>query len=391
MNFRNVYMSIPYIIGIVLLTGCTKMVRTEVNPYPQDTVKNRIDYLANDLIRKKENMGFVIATYQNKKTSIYAYGKNNRITDMNKDNIFAIGSVTKSMVISLLLVLEDKGLVSLDDTIGNILPQSIYYKDPTIKDIKLSELAIHTSGLPREPLVIESLYPVIKYLFTGDNIYDYLDEEFMYDYLSTTSIGKVHTKAVYSNIGIALLANLLEIKMNESLDELLVKHIFSPLKMNNTTFTLKNEQLNLLAQGHVGDFPLFMTKNEELENWNLSGFMKSSGGLYSNVHDLLNFVKAHLGVSNSYLDGVFTKSHTVLSNDDKLSYTYGWQIEYIKEQDMNLYYKYGLISGYSCYIGMELKSKTAIIVLKNNFNWSDKIGHQILIEMAQKNFTLNVK
>lgn len=370
--------------GIVLLSGCTKMVRTEVNLYPQDTVKNRIDYLANDLIRKKENMGFVIATYQNQKTSIYVYGKNNRITDMNKDNIFAIGSVTKSMVISLLLVLEDKGLVSLDDTIGDILPQSIYYKDPTIKDIKLAELAIHTSGLPREPLVIESLYPVIKYLFTGDNIYDYLDKEFMYDYLSTTSIDKLHTKAVYSNIGIALLGNLLEIKMNKPLDELLVKYIFSPLKMNNTTFTLKNEQLNLLAQGHVGDFPLFMTKNEELENWNLSGFMKSSGGLYSNVHDLLNFVKAHLGVSNSYLDGVFTKSHTVLSSDDKLSYTYGWQIEYIKEQDMNLYYKYGLISGHSCYIGMELKSKTAIIVLKNNFNWSDKIGHQILIEMAQK-------
>jgi len=368
------------------------MLRTNINPkYSSYTVKKRIDSIANNLIANEENLGLVIGTYQKKQSSIYAYGNKNQYTNMDENSIFAIGSITKPIIISLMLILENEGLLSLNETIGNILPSTINYEDSRVKDIKLFDLAIHTSGLPREPVSIQSLYTGLRYLFNGANIYDHIDQKFMYDYLSNVQINKIKGKAYYSNLGIGLLGHLIELKMNQSLDDLLVKYIFTPLKMYDTSFVLSNTQLKIVSQGHVGDFPMFMRKNQPLNNWQFSNVMKSTGGLYSKANDLLNFLQAHLGESDTKLDQVFKKSHNILAKDDKLFYTYGWQVEYIKEYDINLYYKYGVIAGFSCYMGMELDSKTAIVVLKNNFNWTDKIGHQMLIEMAQSDFTLNTR
>ena len=42
----------------------------------------------------------------------------------------------------------------------------------------------------------------------------------------------------------------------------------------------------------------------------------------------------------------------------------------------------GILSGYSAYLGMDTDKKVAVVVLITNFNWVEKIGHNLLLRVA---------
>ncbi len=45
-------------------------------------------------------------------------------------------------------------------------------------------------------------------------------------------------------------------------------------------------------------------------------------------------------------------------------------------------YQIGFTGGYSAYIGMDVTNQTAVVVLQNSLNWSESIGHRLLLLMA---------
>ena len=63
-------------------------------------------------------------------------------TLVKPDNLFQIGSETKSFTATIVLKLEAAGLLSINDSIGKWLPQYSIWKDITIK-----QLLNHTSGI----------------------------------------------------------------------------------------------------------------------------------------------------------------------------------------------------------------------------------------------------
>jgi len=377
------------IVIIIFTTSCTKMIvpnsviHTEILE-SKESIKKEIDIIAGSLIKSNNNIGLVVGVLHNNKTNIYAYGyadKSKRIL-MNENTIFGLGSNTKMLINSLALILEDKKIINLDETIGNILPKSIKYKDQDVKNITLRNLALHSSGLPREPYDIPTLKRVLRSIFIGGDIYGHIDKKYMYNYLANLNIDKPNKQdAKYSNIGAGLFAYLLTLKTNKSLEELLKEHVFQPLHMKNTTLILpKNNKY--LATGYVGDLPLFLKKNTPLKNWEWSDMMIGTGGAYSTAKDLMEITKAHLSLSNTYLDNVLNRSHIIYTNDGELSYTLGWQVKEFKNYKTKIYYKYGVIAGFSSYIGINTATNDAIVVLKNNFNWEDEIGHNILLKLC---------
>ena len=150
--------------------------------------------------------------------------------------------------------------------------------------------------------------------------------------------------------------------------------------MQNTSLILP-ENNKYLATGYVGDFPPGMKQNTPLNNWIWSDIMIGTGGAYSTAKDLMQITKAHLSLSNTHLDTIFKKSHRTYTYDGELYYTMAWQVKKFKEYRTTIHYKYGVIAGFSCYIGMNTKTNDAIVVLKNNFNWKDEIGHNILLRL----------
>ncbi len=374
---------------LLLYSGCTymhidKFIPTKSNLF-NCNIKKNVDSFALPLLNRNNNIGLVVGTFYKNKTNFFTYGyaNNENKIPMHKDTLFALGSNTKILIKSLILILEEKGLVNLDETIGNILPTSIQYKDNNVKNITLKELILHSSGLEREPRDLATLKAMLKYFFTGDNIYAHIDTHYMYNYLSNIKIDKLkNNEASYSNIGIGILAYTITIKMKQPLDTLLNTYLFRPLNMNNTTLQLSAKNNQNLAIGYVGEYPIFMKRNTPLKNWIFPNMMLGTGGGYSTAPDLIKLTKAHLQLSNTHLDNILKKSYKSYTYDNALYYTLGWQVKYIKEYDTYIHYKYGVIAGFSCYIGIHIATKSAIVVLKNNFNWEDSIGHNLLLRMA---------
>lgn len=60
----------------------------------------------------------------------------------------------------------------------------------------------------------------------------------------------------------------------------------------------------------------------------------------------------------------------------------GWSINYFNEGRLVITYKHGMVSGYTAYIGLNTERQIAVVVLCNNFNWSDKVGHNLLLRLC---------
>lgn len=348
-----------------------------------------MNLLVKPLLEAESNVGIMVAVLdENERTHLYPYGYKNLESrqPITNDTLFGIGSVTKSMVVSLLLALDSKKLLSVNDTIGNLLPKSFVVKDERIREISFAQLASHTSGLPREPGSYEAFKSFINYLFTGENIYSHLTEKTVYDFLQEYSLpSDPAIEPAYSNIGIGLLGHFLSIKMNSDLENLLQTYVLEPLEMKNTVIALQPADTQKLATGYAGDQPLFVTRNTPQKNWELSKVMQATGAVYSTASDLIKYLKAHLGKSETQLDLALQKSRKILGKDDAHYITMGWYVDYLSQYNTTLYYYHGMISGFNCYIGFEPETKIGVVVLMNNFNWDDVVGHNLLLTLSRHN------
>jgi CubicO group peptidase (beta-lactamase class C family) len=253
-----------------------------------------------------------------------------------------------------------------------------------VGDVTLRDLATHTSGLPRQPMGFTQLRYFAGYLFTGNNLYGYLDKTYLYGYLRTCRIDpEERGRYVYSNIGTALLAHLIEIKTGRSLPDLVAEKICGPLQMRDTVFYLSADQRGRLAVGHVGDQPKFLARNRPTAPWDMGEIMRATGAMYSTVNDLMIFARANLGLLNHPLEPHLAQTHRVQVQTPDEDVAIGWQANHFDHGRVTLLYCHGLVSGYSAYIGLNLEKRIAVVVLVSNFNWNDKIGHSLLLRLSE--------
>lgn len=351
------------------------------------TLKNEVDTLVNPLIDTGENVSVVVGIVMpDGRTYVYGYGKTEigSVSTPDARSIYSIGSVSKGFVSLLLFRMIEEGVISENETISDILGPDFKPEDEDVSRITLLQLATHSSGLPRHPQTIKLLYTFSCFLFTGNNFYEYIDSAEGIKYLNSVRLEKEQIgKYTYSNIGVGLLGYLLSKKADKPLTELLHEEIFTPLGMNDTAITLNDEQKRRLAVAYSGDQPLFRFRNTPLEPWKFTYFMEGTGAIYSTADDLLRFVKAQLGFQPaSPLDTIILKTQEIQVSSDKIGVASGWLVEKTFQNTFEIYYQYGLTSGFNCYLGFNREHKVGVVVLRNNFNWKDKIGHNLILRIA---------
>lgn len=128
-------------------------------------------------------------------------------------DVFEIGSVGKTFTATLLAVLAEHNLVHLNDKLARYKPDL-----PFAKDITLLQLATHTSGLPRDPFkgCILGGDKALRNFSHGDYT------NFLNGFNKPLKSGKFN----YSNIGMALLGNLLVDHMGRSYEDAVKKSTF---------------------------------------------------------------------------------------------------------------------------------------------------------------------
>jgi CubicO group peptidase (beta-lactamase class C family) len=153
--------------------------------------------------------------------------------------------------------------------------------------------------------------------------------------------------------------------------------------MKDTAFYLNAGQQKRQAVGHVGDQPKFIQRNTPMPSWDMGEIMRATGGLYSTVNDLLIFARANLGLLHLPLERRLAETHQVQLKTPDEDVALGWLVNYYDDGRVTLLYKHGMVSGYNGYIGLNVEKHIAVVVLTSNFNWTDKIGHNLLLRLSE--------
>ncbi len=258
--------------------------------------------------------------------TVHAFGKLNydaqasAVTAQTKYDIASLTKVVATTTLVAKLVEGDFPVpLDLDARIDRYLPE--WAANPQQKEwrskVTVRHLLTHTSGLP----------PFKEYWRTSKSKQDTLTRIFAepLDY-------EPGTKEVYSDLGIILMAEIIERLTGRTLDDLASSYIFNPLKMSNTMFRppkklwpqiapteIDNNLRHRMVQGEVHD-----------ENAFAIGGVSGHAGLFSTAPDLAAFCQMLLN-GGSYAHQRILRRSTIalfttpqhLSNGTR---TLGWAV-----------------------------------------------------------------
>jgi CubicO group peptidase (beta-lactamase class C family) len=346
-----------------------------------------VDRLAQPIVARGEIYGLAVGVATpDGRTCCFGYGGAGTPGGAHPpdgDTIFQIGSVSKLFITAVLAALVDEGVLRYEDTVRDILPPETPVSEELGK-VTLYELAINTGGLPRQPACPGQLRDFMAFLFTGRNLYAYIDKPFLDNYLRTKNVKPKEARDyAYSNIGYGLLAHLIEVKTGRPFQELLEEKICRPLHLRDTAFVLNEEQRKRLAAGHAGRQPFFMRRGDPVEPWDMGEIMRPAGCIYSTVNDLLIFAQASLGMPGHAIEPVLASTQRVQLRRPAEDVALGWLVNYLGDDRLKVTYKHGMIAGYSAYIGLNAESGIGVVVLCNTFTWDEEVGHNLLLRLSR--------
>ena len=214
--------------------------------------------------------------------------------EITSDSVFRIGSISKQFTVMAIALLEERGLLSLDDPVNKFIPDLIEYDH----NVTIRHLIHHFSGLGDYEY---SDYPGRFVNAVGEEFrwgnQDYMSNQEIYSlFKSLPLIMEPETKFWYSNLGYGLLTLVIESITGVSLREFAEKEIFGPLEMNDSFF---NDNVNLIVKNRADAYSLIDRNKKEyvINMTNLSNI--GDGGVYTTINDFIkwdnNFYKNILG------------------------------------------------------------------------------------------------
>ena len=256
------------------------------------------------------NSGMVIGLLDEHGSRVFSAGKLDNGSDqqVDGDTVFELGSVTKVFTALLLLDAVRRGEMKLDDPVAMYLPERVKVPARGEKEITLLNLAAQDSGLPWHPNNLSSRDMKEHSLTEHKAVADAYTIQNMYEFLSGYQL-RIDPGAEfqYSNVGMALLGNAIERKTRSDYESLVVDRICRPLKMDSTRITLHPALKARLARGHwVDDTPS--------EHVHFQA-MAPAGALLSTANDLLKFLSANLGITQTDLTPLMEGMQVIRHSD----------------------------------------------------------------------------
>lgn len=310
-------------------------------------LRDRID-------RAKKGVGMVVGIVDDHGTRVISYGKASRDGDrpVDGDSVFEIGSVTKVFTATLLADMVERGEVNLTDPISRYLPTSVIPPTFNGKAITLLHLATHTSGLPGLP---GNLSPKDE----NNPFADYTVEQ-MYAFLSHYKLTQdIGAEELYSSYGFGLLGHILALRAGMDYDSLVQTRICQPLTMESTGIARTPGIQRRLVVGHN-------CSCRPVVNFDIPT-LAGAAGLHSTANDLLRFLAANLGLSNSPLQTAMQKTHQIQcdANQHDLGRLAWRTLEASHEIQLDCG---GATVGCKAYIGINKKRRKGVVILSNTKN-----------------------
>jgi len=269
------------------------------------------------------------------------------------DTNYRLASVTKQFTAMSIMILADRGKLSLDDH----LPKFFHGFPPYGKDISVRHLLTHTSGL----LAYEDLIPPGTTVQVKDK--DVLQLLRQQDKTMFPSGTAFH----YSNTGYAFLSLIVAAVSGKPFAEFLHENIFQPLGMNNTlAFEAGISTVPHRALGYsAGVSDDKKRRVFDQTDQSMTSAVLGDGGIYSSIADLFKWDQALYTeklVSRKMLQQAFTASSPT-SDAPASGYGFGWYVG--SYRGVPSVWHYGATCGFSTHIERYPQKKLSLIVLAN--------------------------
>lgn len=257
---------------------------------------------------------------------------------VTEDTGFFIGSITKVFIASLIMQLVEQGVVTLERSLRDLLPE-FDWEGSSNQPVTLGQLLCHSSGIDGDFFTpVEAVPPDLADVIAQAS--------------GAASLHPPGQYFSYCNLGYQLLARVLEVLCGQSWSELLYRRLLLPLDLHTATLEFDPE---LTASGHY---------------WNSAGtrLLVSEPGPWSNAPsgtrlsmcsaDLARFAQHHLGVVKGLEDPTIIGKKTANLmlrpqlatpfSDNFVAWALGWSV--FQEEGESVFGHDGGVAGSSAFL-----------------------------------------
>ena len=198
-------------------------------------------------------------------------------------NITRVGSTVKTFTAVTILLLQEEGLLDIDDPITNYLSGADIKELENASQSSIRQLLLHSSGIynyiQNLKFQTASLNDLIK-TWQPKELLDYARNKNAY-----FSPG---TDVLYSNTNYILLGMIIERVTGKPFYEVFEEKIFEPLGLNFTQFAATDPVPDGIIRGYADLYSnLNLVNTTYYSGWD---YYTADGGLISNAHDLAIFM-----------------------------------------------------------------------------------------------------
>ncbi|WP_052864304.1 serine hydrolase domain-containing protein [Streptomyces niger] len=281
----------------------------------------------------------------------------------HRRTVFQLGSIGKTLTATALARAVSASRTRLDAPLT--LPPGFPVPRKGNRRITLVDLATHASGLPSLP----------PNLLTGADPYDpyahYTLDDLAAGLAETTLLTEPGTEYAYANYGFGLLGQALAF---DDVDAMLRRRVTEPLRLPDTTTTLRPDMAARKAVGHLA--------GEPVPDWHDHVLSGAGTSLYSTADDMIRFLRAQLRPERSPFPAAIEltqRPHFTASADLRLGL--GWHLSPLANGRTMTWHNGGT-GGFSTCAAFSRRSGTAVVMMTNTFSEPAPGGNRPIDELT---------
>ncbi|NJR38677.1 MAG: serine hydrolase [Leptolyngbyaceae cyanobacterium CSU_1_4] len=207
-------------------------------------------------------------------------------TPITADSLFGIGSITKPIVATAILQLQEEGQLTLNDTLRQWLPE-LANNIPNSDRITVQQLLGHTSGIrdyTSEPDLIQRFFndpSALSQQYTSEELLSFIEGK--------PALGEPGQEFFYSNSNYLLLGEIVEKVTGSTLATQLHQRFFKPLGMEQTFYAPQEK----ISKRNLTHSYVDLDEDGQLDDLNEGlSWTSAAGGVVSTAADIAKFSQA---------------------------------------------------------------------------------------------------
>jgi len=323
---------------------------------------DEIETAIKDTMGKSKTPVVSVSLIQQDHVEFISYSNLDIPGNLNPDSLFQIGSLSKAFTGLGILLLEDNGLLALNDPVRSHLPWfEVFYEGAPVKDedLTISRLLYQTSGFTNE----EVIFPRAAASVTL--------EEHVQNLSGSSLIFYPGTQYAYANSNYHILGLIIESVTGQSYQSFMQDHILFPLGLHHT-YTDPQTAINTGNMISGSRLSYFQPQKYDIpvSKGNIPG-----GYIISSSSDMNRWMQINMGGAepSEQFERVIEKAHQPNLEhavDTNIYYAAGWFVN----TKTGLLYHSGGTPNYSSKLLIRPDTETAICILTNMNASSNTIG-----------------